>query len=273
VKLATFNVNSIRKRLPIVLDWLKTHQPDALCMQETKVSNVDFPVAPFEQAGYHVAYLGSKGYAGVATATRVKPDDVVYGLDKGPDEEDARVIRTVVDGLPIVNTYVPQGTEVGSERYAFKLEWFRRMRAYFDKHFSPSDPVVWVGDMNVAPEPIDVYHPEKRLTDPCFHPDARKAYKETLSWGFVDVFRQKFPDRVQYTYWDYWRGMVERNFGWRLDHILVTKPLVKAFKTIDVDMAPRKLKDPSDHTVVWAELVWKAEATPKLKRKGKPGVR
>jgi exodeoxyribonuclease-3 len=254
VKIATFNVNSIRKRLPIVLEWLKTNEPDVLCMQETKVSNEDFPTAPFRDAGYHVAFLGSKGYAGVATVTREKPDDVVYGLDKGTDEEDARVIRTVVRGLPIVNTYVPQGTKIGTDRFAFKLAWFKRIRAYFDKHFTPKDPVLWLGDLNVAPEPIDVYHPEKRLTDPCFHPDARKAYKEAVAWGFVDCYREKFPDKVQYTYWDYWRGMFERNFGWRLDHLLATKPLAKVCRRIEVDLTPRKKKDPSDHTVVWAEF-------------------
>src|ERR1700733_7606155 len=116
-------------------------------------------------------------------------------------------------------------------------------------------PAIWVGDLNVAPEPIDVYHPDRRVNDPDFHIDARNAYKATVAWGFIDVYRKLHPDVVQYTYWDYYRNPVERNFGWRIDHILATKPLAKKCTRAEVDMPPRKVKGSSDHTIVWAEFV------------------
>jgi exodeoxyribonuclease-3 len=254
MKIATWNVNSIRKRLDAVLKWLAQHRPDVLCMQETKVQDCDFPVDAFRDAGYHAAFRGMKGYNGVATLSLKEPERVRYGLHEGPDSEDFRILQTVVDGLPIVNTYVPQGHRIETEKYVFKLEWFHRIRRYFNEQFDPSAPLVWVGDLNVAPEPIDVYRPDLRVNDPDFHIDARNAYKETLAWGFVDVFRKLHPDRVQYTYWDYFRRAFENNCGWRIDHILATAPLAAVCKAAEVDLEPRKAPDPSDHTVLWAEF-------------------
>ena len=254
MKIATYNVNSIRQRLPIVLDWLAEHKPDVMCLQETKVQDQDFPAEAIRAAGYHVAYRGMKSYNGVATITRVEPEKVVYGLHEGSDNEDCRIIQTVVAGIPIVNTYVPQGYAVASDKYAFKLAWFRRLRQYFEATLSPREPLLWVGDLNVAPEAIDVYHPEKRGNDPDFHIDARIAYKEVLAWGLVDVFRKLHPDVVQYTYWDYYRNAVQRNFGWRIDHILATAALAERCRQAEVDMAPRLRAGASDHTIVWAEF-------------------
>jgi exodeoxyribonuclease-3 len=176
----------------------------------------------------------------------------VYGLHSGSDNEDFRVIQTVVNGIPIINSYVPQGYSISSEKYALKLAWFRRLRAYFEAALDPLMPAIWLGDLNVAPEPIDVYHPERRVNDVDFHIDARTAYKETVAWGFVDVFRKLHPELVQYTYWDYFRNAVERNFGWRIDHILATAPLADRCQTAEVDMSARKVKGASDPTVVWA---------------------
>lgn len=254
MKIATYNVNSIRRRLPIVLDWLHQHQPDVMCLQETKVQDQDFPVEALQQAGYHLSFRGMKGYNGVAAITRQKPEKVIHGLHEGADNEDCRILQTVVEGIPIINTYVPQGYRINSEKYAFKLQWFQRIRDYFEKHLDPRRPAIWLGDLNVAPEPIDVYHPEHRVNDVDFHIDARNAYKETIAWGFVDVFRKLYPDRVQYTYWDYFRNAFERNWGWRIDHILATAPLAAACRECDVDLLPRKPKDASDHTVVWADF-------------------
>jgi exodeoxyribonuclease-3 len=199
MKIATYNVNSIRQRLPIVLGWLAEHQPDVMCLQETKVQDQDFPVEAIREAGYHATFRGMKGYNGVATLTRTPPDKVLYGLHEGPDSEDFRIIQTVVDGISIVNTYVPQGYSITSEKYALKLAWFQRLRTYFENTLSPDAPAIWLGDLNVAPEPIDVYHPDKRVNDVDFHIDARNAFKETAAWGFVDVFRKLHPDVVQYT--------------------------------------------------------------------------
>jgi len=254
MKVATYNVNSIRSRLPLVLDWLSQHQPDVMCLQETKVQDQDFPEESIRKAGYHSTFRGMKAYNGVATLTRVEPEKVIYGLHEGPDNEDFRIIQTVAGGISIVNSYVPQGYSISSEKYVLKLAWFRRLRRYFEASCSPSKPVIWMGDLNVAPEPIDVYHPEKRVDDVDFHIDARKEYKEVVEWGFVDVFRKLHPDVVQYTYWDYYRNAFQRNFGWRIDHILATPPLADRCTRAEVDMEARRSKGSSDHTIVWAEF-------------------
>jgi exodeoxyribonuclease-3 len=254
MKIATYNVNSIRKRLPIVLKWLEEHRPDVLCLQETKVQDSDFPADAFREAGYHASFRGMKGYNGVATLTRAPPELVMYGLHQGPDNEDVRLVKTLVNGIPVVNTYVPQGYKIDSEKYAFKLEWFHRIRKYFETHLDPEKPAVWLGDLNVAPEPIDVYHPDRRVNDVDFHIDARNAYKQAVAWGFVDVFRKLHPDRVQYSYWDYFRNAFANNWGWRIDHILATAPLAKVCRVAEVDVEPRKAEAASDHTVVWAEF-------------------
>jgi exodeoxyribonuclease-3 len=254
MKIATWNVNSIRRRLPLVLDWIAQHKPDVLCLQETKVQDSEFPAEAFSQAGYHARFRGMKGYNGVATLSRKEPESVLYGLHEGPDNEDARILLTVVDGIPIVNSYVPQGYKIGTDKYVFKLEWFLRIHRYFCERLNPAQPAIWTGDMNVAPEPLDVYHPDHRVNDVDFHIDARNAYKTVLAWGFIDTFRKLYPDRVQYTYWDYFRSAFKNNWGWRIDHILATAPLAAACRHTDVDMAPRALTGASDHTVVWAEF-------------------
>lgn len=254
MKIATYNVNSIRRRLPLVLGWLREHQPDVFCLQETKVQDADFPQAEIEQAGYHAAFRGMKGYNGVATLTREAPERVIHGLHEGPDNDDVRILQTVVRGVPIINTYVPQGYLITSDKYAGKLEWFGRLRRYFITHLDPARPAIWLGDVNVAPEPIDVYHPERRVNDVDFHIDARNAYRAAAAWGFVDVFRKLHPDRVQYTYWDYYRKAFEHNWGWRIDHILATEPLAARCRAAEADLTPRRAADTSDHTVVWAEF-------------------
>ncbi len=257
MKIATFNVNSIRIRLPIVLQWLEQHQPDVLCLQETKVQDEQFPALAFASTGYHVAYRGMKSYNGVAVLSRNEPESVYYGFDDAaPEPDDVRLMRVVIDGIPIINTYVPNGFKIDSPKYTYKLGWYTRLRLYFEKHLSPDRPAVWCGDMNVAPEPIDVHSPEKHLKHVCFHEDARRAYKEALAWGFEDVFRKLYPDRQQFTFWDYLRpSSLEKNKGWRIDHILATPSLARKCHRVDVDLEPRRTVDPSDHTVLWADFV------------------
>ncbi len=254
VKIATYNVNSIRKRLPIVLEWLREHKPDVMCLQETKVQDQDFPVDALREAGYHASYRGMKSFNGVATLTRKVPEQVLHGMHDGPDNEDCRLLQTVVDGIPVINAYVPQGQNIATDKYTFKLVWFRRIKRYFEQYLDPAKPAIWLGDLNVAPEPIDVYHPERRVNDPDFHVDARNAFEEAMNWGWVDVFRSRYPERVQYTYWDYFRNAFKNNWGWRIDHILATGPLAQRCRQIEVDLEPRKANDPSDHTVVWADF-------------------
>ncbi len=254
MKIATYNVNSIRKRLPILLDWLQTNRPDVMCLQETKVQDADFPVEALQEVGYHCAFRGMKGYNGVATLSLAEPERVIHGLHEGEDNEDVRILQTVINGVPVINTYVPQGYSITSEKYAFKLAWFGRVRRYFEAHLDRDKPAIWLGDLNVAPETIDVYHPDRRVNDVDFHIDARNAFHKTVAWGFVDVFRKLHPDRVQYTYWDYFRNAFENNYGWRIDHILATAPLAERCRAVDVDLAPRKAPASSDHTVLWADF-------------------
>jgi exodeoxyribonuclease III len=254
MKIATYNVNSLRRRLPVVLDWLDQHKPDVMCLQETKVQDSEFPVEAIASAGYHAAFRGMKSYNGVATLTREMPEKVIHGLDNEPANEDVRILQVLVHGIPIVNTYVPQGYSIKSDKYVAKLLWFKRLERYFKAHLDPAKPAMWVGDMNVAPEPIDVYHPDRRINDVDFHIDARLAFKEACKWGFVDVFRQLHPDLVQYTYWDYFRNAFQNNWGWRIDHILATTPLANLCRKIEVDLEPRRAAGASDHTVVWAEF-------------------
>lgn len=255
IKIATFNVNSLRKRFPIVLDWLAKHQPDVLCLQETKVQDTEFPLMDLHPSGYHVTFRGMKAYNGVAMLTKQPPEQVWHGFDDGGEPDEARLLRILYRGIPIINTYVPQGFEIDSPKYAYKLDWYKRLRSYFAKHLSPDKPAIWCGDMNVAPRPMDVHAPEKHLKHVCYHEDARKAYEQTIAWGFQDVFVKLYPDRQQYTFWDYRQpSSLEANKGWRIDHILATKPLADRCTEVAVDIEPRRAKEPSDHTFLWAEF-------------------
>jgi exodeoxyribonuclease-3 len=202
VKIATFNCNSVRVRLGQIASWLAREAPDVLCLQETKVQDQDFPVAAFRNAGYHVVFRGRKAYAGVAIASREEPREVAFGLGCGsgfspddcgePDED--RLIRAAIGGVTVVNTYVPQGRSADSPHFASKLEWLRRFRRLLEREYSPAEPLVWCGDLNVAPEPIDVHDPKRLKEHPDFHPLARAALEEVRAWGFTDVYRLFFPN-------------------------------------------------------------------------------
>lgn len=255
-KAATFNANSIRVRLDQVLAWLQRESPDVLCVQETKVQDEDFPLEPFNSAGFHVVYRGQKAHGGVATVTQEEPEDVYYGIDDDGQPDEHRLIRTVVRGVPVVNAYVPQGRDVASEHFEYKLEWFARLRDLFDRHYDADKPLLWMGDFNVAAEEIDVYDP-KRLADHVdFHPDAREALEHVRTWGFVDVFRRHHPDEEgQYTYWDYRaRNPIENGTGWRVDHIWATQPLADESTSAWIDVDARRAERPSDHTFLVAEF-------------------
>lgn len=255
MKIATFNVNSLRKRLAIVLDCLEKHQPDVLCLQETKVQDSEFPALALVSTGYHVTFRGMKGYNGVAVLSRTPPEQVAYGFRKGKDSDDVRLLRVVVNGIPIINSYVPQGYAIDSPKYDYKLKWFKRLRRYFQQALSPGQPAIWCGDMNVAPRPIDVHSPEKHLKHVCYHEAAQKAYQQAVGWGFIDVFCKLYPDRQQYTFWDYRQpSSLVANKGWRIDHILATAPLADRCSEIDVDLEPRRQREASDHTLLWADF-------------------
>jgi len=252
--LATFNVNSVRARLHVLIPWLERHEVDVMCLQETKVTDEDFPTDAFRDIGYHVAFKGQKSYNGVAIASRHVIEDVAAGFDgiEGPADE-SRLLRCRVQGVHIVNTYVPQGRAIDHENYAYKLEWFGRLAALFDAHYSPQDDLIWCGDLNVAPRPADVHDPEGHLDHVCFHEAVRHAFARTVSWGFEDVFRQFHPESGQYTFFDYRRrGSVQRGLGWRIDHILATSSLARRAKDCAIDLEPRLENRPSDHTILIA---------------------
>ena len=261
-KIATFNANSIRSRLAQILGWLDRERPDVLCVQETKVQDKDFPAQPIEDAGYHVIFRGQKAYSGVAIISQTAPEDIVAGFDdvaaeSGVEDTDApRLLRAVYHGVTVVNTYVPQGRDVNSEHFQYKLRWLARLRALFERHYSPNDLLVWVGDLNVAPEDIDVYDPKGLRYHVDFHPDAQAALEAIRQWGFVDVFRQHHPDEPkQFSYFDYRaNNPIERGIGWRIDHIWATVPLAAKSTSAWIDVEARKAERPSDHTFVAAEF-------------------
>lgn len=255
MKIATFNANSIRSRLDIVIAWLRKHDPDVLCLQETKAEDKDFPALAFTEAGYNVVFRGEKSYNGVAIVSKEKPRDVRFGLDDGKQADETRLACARIGSVHVVNTYVPQGREIDHAMYQYKLQWFKRLKAFFTCHFKPAMPVVWVGDLNVAPEPIDIHNASEQEEHVCYHVDVRKAFADTVSWGFVDVFRKHHPEAGQYTFFDYRTvNAVKRNMGWRVDHILATPPLAKASRDAWIDMEPRLKEKPSDHTFLVAEF-------------------
>lgn len=256
LKVATYNANSIRIRLGQVLGWLDREAPDILCLQETKAQDPDFPAEPFRDAGYHVVFRGQKSYAGVAIVSREEPQAVVFGLDDDGEPDEARLIRAVIGGIPVVNTYIPQGRSPESEHFQYKLEWLARLRALFERRYLPGEPLLWMGDFNVAPEPIDVHDPKRLKDHVAFHPEAHAALERVREWGFVDVFRQHHPGEAgQYTFWDYRvQGAVERGVGWRVDHIWATEPLARKSIHAWIDVEARQAERPSDHTFLVAEF-------------------
>lgn len=256
-KIATFNANSIRVRLDQILEWMEREQADALCIQETKVQDKDFPAEPIREAGYHVIFRGQKSHAGVAIISREKPEAVSYGFHDGGEPDAPRLIRAEIRGIPVVNTYVPQGRDVATEHFEYKLAWFGRLRLFFERHYRPDEPLLWLGDFNVAPEERDIYDPQRLAEHVDFHPAARAALDKVRQWGFVDVVRGHHPDDDElYSYWDYRaRNPIERGVGWRVDHIWATEPLAERSVNAWIDVDARKAKRPSDHTFVVAEFV------------------
>lgn len=226
-----------------------------LCLQETKVQDADFPQEPFHKLGYHCAFWGQKSYNGVAILSKSPPEHISRGFGNGVAGEEPRLITGTIRHVPIVNTYVPQGYAPDSEKFQYKLHWFGRLQAYFATHFQPGMPLLWVGDFNVAPEPMDVFDPKKLSGSIGFHPDEHKALSAVKAWGFVDVFRRHESAENQFTFWDYRiPNAVQRGLGWRVDHIWATQPLAEKSTRAWIDIAPRLSEKPSDHTFVVAEF-------------------
>lgn len=263
MKIASWNVNSIRARKERLLRWLTTHQPDVLCLQELKTTDKDYPFDDLKAVGYHSAMHGQKTYNGVAILTRSEPADVERGFGDGGDDAQSRLIaaRVAVPGAPagtaavrVVSVYVPNGSEVGSDKWAYKLEWLRRLRAWLDQHASPSEPLVVCGDFNVAPEAKDVHDPAAWEPTVLFHPEARKALETVCAWGLRDSLRVVTQDPGLYSWWDYRMLAFPRNNGLRIDLILATEPMARRCTAASIDRDERKGQQPSDHAPVIAEF-------------------
>jgi exodeoxyribonuclease-3 len=254
LKLATFNTNSIRARMPIILEWVEQEKPDVLCLQESKVQDQDFPVKGFEDRGYQAAFKGQKSYNGVAIVTKHTMARVERGLYKTTDEE-ARFVRAEISEIPIINVYVPQGFAPGTEKFLHKLRWMNDLLAYVKKEFDPGRPLLVAGDFNVAMEARDVFDPVKLKGEVGFHPDEQAIMAKYIEWGLVDVFRKHEPGGGHYTFWDYRiPNGVKRNLGWRIDYILATPPLAERSQRAWIDKRPRLGEKPSDHTFLVAEF-------------------
>ncbi len=259
MNIATFNCNSVRKRAEQIIDWMKKNPCDVLALQETKVMDEQFPLQPFEDAGLHVVFRGEKSYNGVAMVTRVAPDSFSFGLGDGDDgASETRLARLEINGVSVINTYVPQGRALDSDKFEFKLEWLQRLRRYFEREFGDGNAgaadVIWVGDCNVAPTADDVYDSKKVWPHVCHCQAVIDEFKRVLDWGFVDVFRKLLAGPV-FTFWDYRvRNSVQRDVGWRIDHVLATKKLADKAAGVEVDRDARLVESPSDHTFVNAEF-------------------
>jgi len=260
MKVATWNVNSIRTRLDHLVHWLTENPVDALCLQETKVMDEAFPHQPFRDLGYHTAILGQKSYNGVAILSREPLRDVSGGFaavlgDRITDLDDQkRVITGVLQGVRLVNLYVPNGSAVGSDKYAYKLRWLETLCEYLKGWLQQSDRLLVCGDFNIALEDIDIHDPTGREKMVMATELERQALRAVLDLGLADVFRKFSQEAGQFSWWDYRAAAFRRNLGWRIDHIYLTPALYDQAITCKIDTAPRKLEQPSDHTPVIVEL-------------------
>ena len=252
MKIATWNVNSIRSRLERLLRWLEKARPDVVCLQELKAADEVFPREAIREAGYHAAVFGQKTYNGVAILSRSELEDVQRGMGDDADDPQARLIAARIDGIQVIGAYVPNGQSVGSEKYAYKLDWMRRLRAYLDRRFEPSVPLILCGDFNVAPDDRDVANPEKWGGSVLCHQRARDALENVRRWGLADVFRQFHPEGGIYSWWDYRMLAFPKNDGLRLDHVFATESLARRCTGAEIDRDERKGQKPSDHAPVIA---------------------
>ena len=254
MKVATWNVNSIRQRLERVTAWLGTHQPDVLCLQETKVVDEDFPRAPFEALGYRVELYGQKTYNGVAILSREPLTDVVRGFPDDAPDAHRRMLAATVGGVRVVNVYVPNGESVESEKFPFKLDWLARLARWLAAAARPRDPLLVLGDFNIAPEDRDVYDPDAFRGQVLFHPKEHEALARLTGWGLSDLYRRHHAEAGRYSWWDYRALGFPKDHGLRIDLILGTAAAAERCTACEIDREARKGIKPSDHAPVLATL-------------------
>jgi exodeoxyribonuclease-3 len=254
MRIATYNANSIRSRIETVVRWLDLYKPDVLAIQETKVQDSEFPIADLTPTGYHVVFRGQMKYNGVALLSRRKPDQVILRLE-GDKKDEARFIQASYGKITLINTYIPQGFEIGTDRFQYKLDWFAWLKEHFKKECLADKPILWVGDFNAALTDIDVHDPKKLSGSVCYCQPVKQSMLELMDLGFIDLFRKYHPEAGHFTFWDYRiPNALKRNLGWRLDYIMASPPAAAACVDCRIDSEPRGWEKPSDHTFVLADF-------------------
>lgn len=252
--ICTWNVNSIRARLDHVSEYLAEHEPDIVCLQETKVEDSLFPRVPFMELGYEVTIHGGRALCGVATLTKSKPQDVHAGFLEGAPDKHPRILNVLVDGVRVYNLYVPNGTSLGSEAFSYKLAWLERLRDEIASNYQPDQDIVVVGDFNVALDERDVYDPAALQGQMLFTDDEKSRLQALLDFGFTDCFRKHHPEGGHYTWFDYRTQGFERNEGFRIDHVYATASMADRCVEVVHDPKPRGWDTPSDHLPVTARF-------------------
>lgn len=261
MKIATYNVNGVNGRLPLLLRWLKEAQPDIVCLQELKAPQERFPERDIAKAGYAAIWHGQKSWNGVAILAKgIAPEERRRGLPGDPKDLHSRYIEAEIDGLVVGCLYLPNGNPWPGEKFDYKLAWFGRLQKHAKALLKGGGPVVLAGDYNVMPTDLDVYKPERWINDALFRPEVRKAYAKLVAQGWTDALRTLHPEEKIYTFWDYFRNAYARNAGLRIDHLLLTPDLAKRLVKADVDREVRSWEKTSDHAPTWIEL-----APPKAK--------
>lgn len=255
MKIASYNVNGINGRLPVLLRWLEEDHPDVVCLQELKCADDRFPERELRKAGYAAVWHGQRSWNGVAILAKRGPLILTRrGLPGDPDDSHSRYIEAVVDGMLIGCLYLPNGNPVPGPKFDYKLRWFNRLTSYANGLMSLDVPVALVGDFNVMPTELDVYAPNRWRDDALFRPEVRKAYSELLAQGWTDAIRHLHPDERVYTFWKYWRNAFERDAGLRIDHFLLSPTLAAWLRSAQVRRSSRGWQRTSDHAPVMIEL-------------------
>ncbi|MGM0584688.1 MAG: exodeoxyribonuclease III [Pseudomonadota bacterium] len=258
MKIASFNINGVKARLPALLEWLEAERPDVVCLQEIKSQDANFPREPIEDAGWNVATHGQKSFNGVAILSRRPIEDVTRGLPGDPEDEQARWIEATVSGeeaaVRVCGLYLPNGNPAPGPKYDYKLAWMERMRARAAELIAAEEIAVMAGDYNVIPQPEDAARPGQWTEDALFLPDTRAAYRRILHQGWTDALRIHRPEPGVYTFWDYQGGAWAKDDGIRIDHLLLSPQAADRLRAAGVDRSTRGGEKPSDHAPVWAEL-------------------
>jgi len=255
MKIATFNVNGVNGRLPVLIRWLAETKPDVACLQELKASDDKFPEPAIRQAGYRAVWHGQKGWNGVAILARDRtPTETRRGLPGDPDDAHSRYIEAAVYGILIGCLYLPNGNPAPGPRFDYKLRWFDRLATHAAELLATGMPVVLAGDFNVMPTDLDVYRPERWVDDALFRPEVREAFHGLLAQGWTDALRALHPGERIYTFWDYFRNAWARNAGLRIDHLLLSPSIVDRLVAAEVDRLVRGWEKASDHAPAWIEL-------------------